>query len=70
MKGSNSFFKPAQNILGGYYVPVRNDWNLFIKFRHITEEQKELYEKEFDHRILMDHEFLDWYERIHEEKRN
>lgn len=58
------FFKPAKNVLGGYYVPVRNDWNYFIKYRHVTEKERELYEREFDHKILMDKEFLEWYETI------
>lgn len=68
MKNRNSFFKPTKNILGGYYIPVRNDWNYFIKYRHLTEEEKKLYEKEFDHKILMDKEFLKWYEKIHQSK--
>jgi hypothetical protein len=70
MDNSRSFFQPAQNILGGYYIKVRNVWNYYFKLRHLTEKQKELYEKEFDHKILMDHEFLDWYERIRKEQNN
>ena len=70
MNDSGSFFQPAQNILGGYYIVVRNDWNYFFKYRHLTEEQKQLYEKEFDHKILLDNEFLDWYERINKEGQN
>ncbi|MFO8234203.1 MAG: hypothetical protein R6U04_02190 [Bacteroidales bacterium] len=67
MKDSNSFFRPAKNILGGYYIPVRNDWNYFIKLRHITEEERKLYEDENGHKILMDSEFLEWYEKIHKD---
>ncbi|MDX9697711.1 MAG: hypothetical protein RBT49_18100 [Bacteroidales bacterium] len=58
---NDSFFIPANNVLGGYYIPVRNDWNLKIIQRHITEAEKELYEQQFGEEILSDTEFFKWW---------
>lgn len=55
------FFTPAKNILGGYYIPVRNDWNLKIMYRHITDKEKELYEEQFGEEMLTDSEFYNWW---------
>ena len=55
------FFKPTHSILGGYYIPVRDDWNYHIKKRHLTEEQSELFKEKFGENIIMESEFLYWY---------
>lgn len=55
------FFTPAKNVLGGYYIPVRNDWNLKIMYRHISEKEKELYEQQFGEEVLTDTEFYKWW---------
>jgi len=61
MARKEPFFKPARNRLGGYYIPVRNDWNYHIKRRHLSEEQSELFQEKFGEKIIMESEFLDWY---------
>ncbi len=70
MNNNNSFFQPARNILGGYYIWVRNDWSYNLKKRHLTEKQKELYERDFDHQIILDRKFLEWLEKIFNELNN
>jgi len=60
------FFKPTHNILEGYYIPVRNNWNYKIMRRHITREEKELYEKQFGEKILTDDEYFKWWKNIHD----
>jgi hypothetical protein len=49
---------------GGYYIPVRNSWNYKIEKRHLTKEEKEIYEQTFGEKVLYDHEFMDWYCRL------
>ena len=61
MARKEPFFKPARNRLGGYYIPVRNDWNYHIKRRHLTEEQSKLFKEKFGEKIIMESEFFDWY---------
>ncbi len=37
---------------------------ILLNIAHVTEKERELYEREIDHKILMDKEFLEWYETI------
>lgn len=46
---------------GGYYVRVRNSINYHLEKRHLSDAEKELFEKKFGETILMDTEFNDWY---------
>jgi len=39
-------FKP-NDLLGGYSLAVRDNWGFKILRRHITEEEKKLFEKKF-----------------------
>jgi len=59
------FFKPSHSILGGYYIPVRNDWNYHIRKRHLTSKEKELFEKEFGEQIITDDQYFEWWKKIH-----
>lgn len=59
------FFKPSHNVLDGYYIPVRNNWNYKIMKRHITKREKELYERQFGKEILTDDEYFKWWKKIH-----
>ena len=61
MSRKGPFFQPARNRLGGYYIPVRNDWNYHIKKRHLSEEQSKMFKENFGKKIIMDSEFLEWY---------
>ncbi|HAN17240.1 MAG: hypothetical protein A2X13_00145 [Bacteroidetes bacterium GWC2_33_15] len=63
-----AFFKPAPQVLGGYYIPVRNDWNNKISRRHISENEKELYEQQFGEEILNEDEFFKWWKNNHQSK--
>lgn len=69
MNRSKPFFKEC-NIWwwGGYYIPVRNSMSTIPKYTwsHLTEQEKERYEKDVGKKILYDHEFLDWYCQIHQ----
>lgn len=49
---------------GGYYVKVRNSINYHLKQRHLSDAEKELFEKEFGETILMDKEFDEWYFKL------
>jgi len=48
-------------LLGGYSLAVRDDWVYKIKRVHITDQEKELYEKEFGDKIITDNEFFEWW---------
>ncbi len=50
--------------LGGYNLLVMDDWGFKIKKRHIKEEQKEQYEKEFGDKMITDNEFFNWWKKI------
>lgn len=64
MASKSIFFKPTHNQLGGYYIPVRNNWNYQIIKRHISEKAKEIYEREFGEEILSDDDFFNWWKGI------
>jgi len=70
MNRKEAFFKPARNRLGGYYIPVRNDWNYHLKRRHLTEKQSELFEEKFGKQIILDSEFIEWFTSEAVEKKN
>lgn len=61
MSAKEIFFKPAHNMLGGYYIPVKNNWNYHIIKRHISEKEKELYQKQFGENILTDDQYFSWW---------
>jgi len=65
MAAKESFFKQNHNLLGGYYIPVRNNWNYKLIKRHLSDKEKELYEKEFGEEIISDDDFYQWYKKIH-----
>ena len=68
-----SFYSKGNPLIGGYYIPVRNLWNFHIEKRHITDQERYLYEQTFGETILNDIDFIDWlievklksYESIH-----
>ena len=62
----NSFFEKC-NVWwwGGYYIPVRNSMNYHLDKKHLTDKQKELYEREFGEKVLMDSQFNKWYHKIY-----
>jgi len=64
MENQEIFFKPTHNILEGYYIPVRNNWNYKIMKRRITKEEKDLYEKQFGKEILTDDEYFNWWKKV------
>ncbi|MEE4198101.1 MAG: hypothetical protein V2I54_10685 [Bacteroidales bacterium] len=59
------FFKPARTILGGYYIPVRNDWNLHIQKKHLSEKEKEMYSRDFGEQIITEDQYFEWWKKIH-----
>ena len=65
MAAKEPFFKQNHNLLGGYYIKVRNNWNYKLIKRHLSEKEKELYEKEFGEEIISDDDFYRWYKKIH-----
>lgn len=67
MASREIFFKPAHNILDGFYIPVRNDWNYQIVKRHLTSKEKKLYEQQFGEKIISDEEFYNWWKSIRSE---
>ncbi len=50
--------------LGGYNVRVMDDWGFRIKKRHITESEKEQYERKFGHKMITDNEFFEWWKNL------
>lgn len=64
MAAKEIFFSPALNVMGGYYIPVRNPWNYKLVYRHISEKEKEMYEQNFGEEILSDDEFYDWWKKL------
>ncbi|NOZ48362.1 MAG: hypothetical protein GXO79_16545 [Chlorobi bacterium] len=62
MKNDKIFFKRCSiDWWGGYYIKVRNRWNLNLEARHIPESFKELYETDFGHQIIYHDDFDEWY---------
>ncbi len=51
-------------LIGGWSLAVRDDWSLKIKRVNITDEEKELYEKEFGDEILTYSDFFEWWLKI------
>ena len=64
MASNRIFFKPTHNVLGGYYIPVRNNWNYHIMKRHISEKEKEIYKNEYGEEIISDEEFFTWWKKV------
>ncbi|MCB2195519.1 MAG: hypothetical protein KQH79_06645 [Bacteroidetes bacterium] len=64
MSTQEIFFKPTHNLLSGYYIPVRNDWNYHIQKRHITEKEKNIYQEQFGEEIISDKEFFTWWKKV------
>ncbi len=60
-------FKESR-ILKGYTIAVRDDWSLRVKRILINDYQKELYEKEFEDKLITENEFYVWLEKILENK--
>lgn len=48
----------------GYYVKVRDSLNYHHVKRHLSDVEKEIYEKEFGDTILMDSDFENWYYKL------
>lgn len=48
----------------GFYVSVRNSVNYHLEEKHLDNNEKELYEKEFGENIIYDTEFYDWLSGI------
>lgn len=63
MAAKEAFFKPAHNVLGGYYIPVINDWNYHIKKQHITEKEKEIYQQEVGEKMLTEDQYFSWWRK-------
>ncbi len=61
-------FKESR-ILKGYTVAVRDDWSLKIKRILISSSQKELYEKEFEDKLITENEFYVWLEKVENRKK-
>jgi len=51
-------------LLGGYSLAVRDDWVYKIKRVHVTQDEKNLYEKDFGDIIITYNEFFDWWVKI------
>lgn len=52
------------DLLGGFSLAVRDNWGYKTLRRHITEREKELYEKKFGNKLLTDDEFFDWWCKV------
>lgn len=65
MAAKEAFFKQNHNILGGYYIPVRNNWNYKLKNKHLTEKEKEIYERDFGEEIISEDEYFNWWKKLH-----
>ena len=48
----------------GYSIAVRDDFGSKIIRRHIQEEHKQLYIKEFDNKIISDSNFFEWWGKV------
>lgn len=66
----STFFKRGNPLIGGYYVPVRNQWNWDIDYEHITEKDKKRYEKDFGTKIITRDEFLNWWCKLKQNNNN
>ncbi len=58
------FEKCEHHILKGYYVYVKDNWMPKVHRRHITENEKELYIKEFGDKMVDDDVFFDWWCKV------
>lgn len=54
-------------LLGGYSLAVRDDWSFKIKRVHITEFEKNEYEKKFGEEIVSYSEFFEWWQQLYKE---
>ncbi len=52
------------DLLGGYSLAVRDNWGYKTLRRHITDREKELYEKKFGNKLLTDDEFFEWWCKV------
>ncbi|OFX22000.1 MAG: hypothetical protein A2041_12295 [Bacteroidetes bacterium GWA2_31_9b] len=59
------FFRPAPEVMGGYYIPVRNDWNNKVTRRFISEKDKEAYFEQFGEEIITENDFFNWWKNNH-----
>ena len=53
-------------LIGGWSLAVRDDWSFKIKRVNITDEERELYEKEIGDEILTYSDFFDWWLKARE----
>ncbi len=67
MKNRIEIFK-ENPILGGFSIAVRDDWSFKIKRIHISVEEKEAFQKQFDNQILLESEFMQWWLNFRQEK--
>ena len=70
MRNKIELFK-ENTALGGYSIAVRDDWSFKIKRLLIKAEEKDAYEKKYGHKILLEREFIIWweeYKKKYEEK--
>ncbi len=63
--GKVELFK-RNKLIGGWSLAVRDDWSFKIKRVNITDEEKELYEKEIGNEILTYSDFFEWWLKARE----
>ncbi len=61
--GKVQLFK-ENKLLGGYSLAVRDDWSFKVKRVHISEKEKEEYEKKFGDAIITYSEFFEWWQKL------
>ncbi|MBN2662503.1 MAG: hypothetical protein JXR68_02535 [Bacteroidales bacterium] len=54
-------------LLGGFSLAVRDDWSFKIKRVHITEFEKDEYEKKFGEEIITYSNFFEWWQSLYKE---
>lgn len=48
-------------LLGGFSIAVRDNWSFKIKRIHIGTAEKEVYEKQYGDKILLEKDFMEWW---------
>mgnify|MGYP006284036685 CR=1 FL=1 len=70
MKFEGVYFKRDNSVLGGYLVPVEDEWTKEVRRRRIGEEDKEAYEEAFKKEVISDNDFYHWWKARWKEKHN
>jgi len=63
MKNRIQLFK-ENTLLGGYTLTVRDDWVYKLKYVHISQREKDEYEKTFGLEIITYNVFFEWWCKI------